>query len=460
MIFAFTVAPGIIGCVVLVGWATTIDVLRRLGLATVTMNPAVACCFIAFTVALLLGQSRRLVARWAGWFLLVLAALPGLTKLVGTVSGYDIGMDTWVFAERLATAGVRPSRMAPNAAVCFVLIALALVLAATPGRARRGPGFTVAAQTLALGCGFIAAFAVVGYIYQVGAFYSVAGFHPMAVHTALCFLCFCGALFMRTSASGLIAPISDRGPAGRSSRALLPAAILLPVLVGWLRQRGEWAGLWAPDMGVALMVMTMVLIFTALIWCNARQLLVMDRSRCAAEAELARMAHHDFLTGLPNRGYFMESLMARMSPGRRKPGHSFAIIYMDLDGFKQVNDRLGHPAGDSLLREVGRHLQACGRDGRDLVARLGGDEYAMLLDDIHTPDDAAAVARRIVDGMPSHYGPAGQLVPVGMSLGVVIADVANQSAEALLTQADQALYDAKRAGKGRFSLRQGARLAS
>jgi diguanylate cyclase (GGDEF)-like protein len=460
MILGFSVIPGLIGCVVLLGWWTDIDALKRLGMATVTMNPAVACCFIIITVALFLSRSRRLAALWAGRLLLVLAAVPGATKLTDTFSGYTIGMDTWVFTSRLASSGLRPSRMAPNAAMCFVLTVLALILIGPRWKMMRAPRVTAVAQALALASSCIGVFAVVGYIYHVGAFYSVAAFHPIAVHTAICFLCLSGAVFLQTSSSGLIAPISDRGPAGRSSRALLPAAIVLPILVGWLRQQAEKAGLFAPEMGIAVMVMAMVLIFTALIWCNARQLLVMDTSRLAAEAELARMAHNDFLTGLPNRACFMENLMARLSPGRWPPGQSFAIIYMDLDGFKQVNDRLGHAAGDALLREVGTHLQTCCLDGCGIVARLGGDEFAMLLDDIGAPEDATQVARRIVDGMPAHYGPAGQLVPVGMSLGVVIADVASQSAEALLSQADQALYDAKRAGKGRFSLRSGKRMAS
>jgi diguanylate cyclase (GGDEF)-like protein len=460
MIFGFTLIPGLIGCVVLLGWWANIDALRRFGLASVTMNPAMACCLVTITLALLLGRLRRPQALWASRVLLFLAAVPGVSTLTDTLTGTTIGMDTWLFTSRLATSGLRPSRMAPNAALCLVLSVLALTVMAPPWKARPSARRIAAAQVLALASSFIALFAVVGYIYHVGAFYSVAALHPIALHSAICFLCLSGIVFLQTAGSGLIAPISDHGPAGRSSRALLPAAILLPIVVGWLRQQGQRAGFFAPDMGTAVMVMAMVVIFTTLIWYNARQLLIVDTRRRAAEAELAHMAHFDFLTGLPNRGYFMENLMARMSPARWPPGQSFAIIYMDLDGFKQVNDRLGHTAGDALLRDVGNHLLLCCRNDSDLVARLGGDEYAMLLADIGTPEDATEVARRIVDGMPSHYGPAGQVVPVGVSLGIVIADVASQSAEALLSQADQALYDAKRAGKGRFSLRSGKRMAS
>jgi diguanylate cyclase (GGDEF)-like protein len=190
---------------------------------------------------------------------------------------------------------------------------------------------------------------------------------------------------------------------------------------------------------------------TGLIWCTARLLLAADMRRRKAEADLARMARHDFLTGLANRGHFMDRLLARMASRRREDG-SFAIIYMDLDGFKQVNDRLGHAAGDQLLREVAEHVRRCGREGRDVAARLGGDEFAMLVDQITSDDDATLIAKRIVEGMPPHFGPPDRLVPVGMSVGIVVADVRHQTPEALLNDADQALYAAKRGGKGRFTL--------
>ena len=257
---------------------------------------------------------------------------------------------------------------------------------------------------------------------------------------------------MGTSRRGLVAPITDEGPAGRTSRALLPAAVAIPVAFGWLRQEGESAGLYPADVGIALMVMLTMLTLTALVWQNARWLLAADRLRVQAEATIAHIAAHDFLTGLANRGRFMERLMARVAPGDRLTDDGFAVICMDLDGFKQVNDRLGHAAGDDVLRQVGCQLKQFAVRKGDLAARVGGDEFAMLLDNVRHADDAIAVARRIVEEMPRQVGPEGNQVPIGISIGVVIAERRHCTPEILLADADNALYHAKRTGKGRFAV--------
>ena len=447
MAFTLAVVPALFAIVVLVGWGIDSDSLKRLGLASVTMNPTTAIGFIALGAGVLLRQVAPRPARLIAPMLLGLAAAIGALKLVDVTTGSHIDIDTFLFAAKLPIGDIWPSRIAPNAALCFVLISLALLV--MPHRAQLA---AVTAQVLALATGLVSTFAIVGYLYGVGAFYSVPAFFPMAIHTAIGFLCLTAFVFIRTARRGLVAPISDPGPAGRTSRALLPAAIIIPVGAGWLRQQGELAGLYASEIGVALMVMVSVLALIVLIWWNAGLLLAADARRRAAEAELARLATHDFLTGLPNRGYFMDRLMSRMATKRRRAEDSFAIIYMDLDGFKQVNDQFGHAAGDQLLRDVAGRLRHTGRRAEDLVARLGGDEFAMLLDHINSADEAASVAQRIVDEMPSRFGPTPRDVAIGMSVGIVVADVRHETPEALLNDADQALYDAKRGGKGRFSV--------
>jgi diguanylate cyclase (GGDEF)-like protein len=441
------VIPALFAIIVLIGWGTDSEGLKRLGMATVTMNPTSAVGLTLLSLALVL---RRLGARpgqMIAPLLLVAAAAIGGLKLCDAVTGSHLDIDAFLFASKLPIGDVRPSRIAPNAALCFVLISVALMM-----MVNRREWAVIAAQLLALATSMIAIFAVVGYIFGVGAFYSVPAFFPMAIHTAIAFLCLAAFVFVETVRSGLVAPISDPGPAGRTSRALLPAAVIIPVGFGWLRQRGEQAGLYTPEIGVALMVMFSVLTLTALIWWNAGLLLAADMRRRRAEAELARMATHDFLTGLPNRGHFIDRLMLRMARPRRRAEDSFAVIYMDLDGFKQVNDRLGHAAGDALLRDVASRIQHCGRKTEDMAARLGGDEFAMLLDHISTADEAMSVAQRIVEAMPSRVGPKDRDVPVGMSVGIVMADVRHQTPESLLNDADLALYDAKRGGKGRFAM--------
>jgi diguanylate cyclase (GGDEF)-like protein len=446
--FVLAIVPAAFAVIVLTGWATDGELLKRLALpATVTMNPTTAACFIALSLALLLRRAGSRRMRLAAAGLLVLVAAVGALKLLDVAAGTQLDVDTYLFASRLATGYARPSRIAPNAALCFVLISLALL--ALP---RRSEASAIGAQLLALATGLVSIFAVVGYLYGVGAFYVVSVFFPMAIHTAFAFLCLTGVVFLHSAQRGLIRPISDPGPAGRTSRMLLPAAIIIPVGLGWLRQWGDGEGFTTQDIGIALMVMANVLTLTVLIWLNARLLLAADTRRRQAEADLERLATQDFLTGLANRGHFMDRLLARMTAGQRRADDSFAIIYMDLDGFKQVNDQLGHGTGDQLLRDVGAHVRRCTRGSSDLVARLGGDEFAMLIDRVTTDKEAQLVAERIIEGLPSRAGPPGQEVPVGMSVGVVIADVRHQTPEALLNDADRALYAAKRGGKGRFAL--------
>lgn len=447
MAVVLAVVPALFAAIVLFGWETDSESLKRLGMATVTMNPASATGLLLLSLALVLRRIGGRPGRIFAPMLLLAAASIGGLKLFDMATGSHIGIDTFLFASKLAIGDVQPSRIAPNAALCFVMIGSALMLMVS-----RSTGAAIAAQLLALATGLIAIFAVIGYLFGVGAFYSVPAFFPMAMHTAIGFLCLAAFVFVQTSQRGLVAPISDPGPAGRVSRALLPAAIIIPVCAGWLRQRGERAGLYTSEIGVALMVMVSVLSLTVLIWWNAGLLLAADRRRSEVEAELARMATHDFLTGLPNRGYFIDRLMSRMARPRRRVEDSFAVIYMDLDGFKQVNDRLGHAAGDELLRDVASRLRHCGRRTEDLVARLGGDEFAMLLDHVASAEEAASVAQRIVDMVPPHVGPKDQEVPVGISVGIVVADVRHETPESLLNDADLALYDAKRGGKGRFAV--------
>jgi len=444
--------PFAIAAIVMVGWALDVEALKRVGLASVTMNPAAALAFMLLSAGLL---TRSRGGRRAATLAAVLIAgggCIGAIKLADLIFGTHFDIDTILFASRLATGYAIPSRMAPNTAGSLVVISIALLLLLT----RKSGRAVVGAQALACLALLVCVFTVVGHLYGVTAFYVVAALHPMALHAAIAVLCLSSFILFETAQTGLVAPISDRGPAGRISRALLPAAVAIPVLLGWVRQEGEAAGIFGQEAGVAIMVMLTMISMTALIWVNARWLLASDKLRRLAEAEVAHMARHDFLTGLPNRSHFMERLVARMVPRRRRADMSFAIVIMDLDGFKQVNDVFGHAAGDALLCQVALYLKGCIYRREDLVARIGGDEFVMLLDHISSAEEVAVVATRIVANIPRRFGPEGEEVDIGISVGIVIADQVPQTPEALLNKGDQALYHAKRAGKGRFSLYQAA----
>ncbi|WP_162530401.1 bifunctional diguanylate cyclase/phosphodiesterase [Rhodovastum atsumiense] len=167
--------------------------------------------------------------------------------------------------------------------------------------------------------------------------------------------------------------------------------------------------------------------------------------RRATEARIAHLARHDALTGLPNRLLFRERLDEALARAQR--GGGFGVLCLDLDRFKDVNDSLGHPAGDALLREVARRLQAELRE-TDTLARLDGDEFAIIQADVHQPQDVTALARRVIEmvGLPCELD--GHQLVIGSSVGIALAPADGTDADALLKGADMALYRAKAEGRG------------
>jgi diguanylate cyclase (GGDEF)-like protein len=160
---------------------------------------------------------------------------------------------------------------------------------------------------------------------------------------------------------------------------------------------------------------------------------------------LDRLAHHDALTGLPNRAAFYDR--AHEALHRARPNGSTAVLLLDLDGFKQVNDTLGHAAGDALLVGVAGRLTAGNRAG-DTAARLGGDEFAVLVPGIAGPDEAVAVAKRILERLAEPITITGRQLRAYGSVGVTVAAGPGHDLDRLLHEADLALYAAKAAGKG------------
>lgn len=166
------------------------------------------------------------------------------------------------------------------------------------------------------------------------------------------------------------------------------------------------------------------------------------------EERTRRLASHDSLTGLPNRALFMDRLQVAMAQINRHGGQ-FALLYVDLDEFKPVNDTLGHDAGDRLLQQVTKRMQKTVRES-DTVARIGGDEFAVLLLNI---ENVAAVTRgceHLLAALRQVFSIAGEEVQISCSIGVVLYQGKQQSPSELIGLADNAMYEAKRTGKNRF----------
>lgn len=166
------------------------------------------------------------------------------------------------------------------------------------------------------------------------------------------------------------------------------------------------------------------------------------------EQKIKHMAHHDYLTGLPNRALFIEHLEHAVRLAKRGQ-YKLGVLFLDLDGFKQVNDTLGHEAGDLLLQEVAKRLKVIVR-GSDTAARLGGDEFTFILNNIGTAENAGHVAQKIIDTLAEPLSLKGIPAKIGGSIGIAIYPQDADSADALLRQADEAMYVAKQRGKNNY----------
>ncbi len=179
--------------------------------------------------------------------------------------------------------------------------------------------------------------------------------------------------------------------------------------------------------------------------------------RKTAEIELTHAAHHDQLTGLPNRALLFDRLAQTIARRARDPKHHFGVLFIDFDRFKVVNDSFGHQAGDELLKQIATRLRTAirpadtvtGGAGRSIVGRFGGDEFVVLLDDLAEPSDALTVARRLVTQSRDSVSIGGHDVVSTASIGLVTSSTATGSPHDILRDADTAMYEAKLAGRGR-----------
>ena len=167
-----------------------------------------------------------------------------------------------------------------------------------------------------------------------------------------------------------------------------------------------------------------------------------------AEARIEYMAHYDSLTNLPNRALFLDRLSQALVSARRSKG-AVALLFLDLDKFKAVNDTLGHHAGDFLLQQVAARLKGCVRES-DTVARLAGDEFTVILSEISKKEDAAKVAEKIIDAFASPFDLDGHATLSSTSIGIALFPKDAADDQTLLQRADAAMYIAKKEGKNKF----------
>jgi diguanylate cyclase (GGDEF)-like protein/PAS domain S-box-containing protein len=167
-----------------------------------------------------------------------------------------------------------------------------------------------------------------------------------------------------------------------------------------------------------------------------------------SEDKLIQLAFYDPLTSLPNRNLFQDRLNHTLTQACREEGR-FALCFIDLDGFKEINDNYGHLIGDAVLLETARRLKACVR-ASDTVARLAGDEFTIIADKADNITGIAAVAKKIMDTMAEDFNIDGHKISCGVSIGIAVYPESGTDAETLLNSADTAMYEVKKTGKNGF----------
>jgi diguanylate cyclase (GGDEF)-like protein len=234
-------------------------------------------------------------------------------------------------------------------------------------------------------------------------------------------------------------------------RSLLPAAIAIIVISGFAALIGQRAGLVGIAVGAGLFAIANAAVVTvAIVWLGL--LLKAEHSRRREmQDQLLHHSLHDSLTGLANRGFFMDQLARRAALADRRTSLPFAVCSLVIDGFEHINEQLGHEAGNRILIKVGDVVRDCVR-ASDLVARIDSDKFGILLEEIADAKDVQVLAQRIVSSVPRALAEMGTEVPVNVSIGIVLKSSGRDLPGDMIRDADAALLEAKKRGAGRFEL--------
>lgn len=258
----------LIAVLVLAGWEFNIDVFKRLLSGKVSMNPMTAFSFLLIATAFLLFISKEETRGKAvlGSTLSSIVVMIGVLKIISIFSGFDAEIDRLLFSKKINEdiIGNLPNRMAPNTAAGFIFSGISLLFLKYETHRKRK-----LAQYFVLITALIALLSILGYIYQVEKFYGFLSYIPMAFHTAICFLFFSVAVLFVDSKNAIMREFTSVFSGSVMAKMLVPAAVIIPALLGLLRLYGNWSGIYNNEFGVAIYVLSIIVIFLAITWYNA-----------------------------------------------------------------------------------------------------------------------------------------------------------------------------------------------
>ena len=468
------------GAMVLGGWIAHIPPVLTLAAGLASMKANTAAGFVALGAALLLPASSGPHRGWSylGRALAVMVLALGCATLAEYLLGRDLGIDQLVLRDWASAGGVTPGRMAPMTAVLFVFSAASIIaVKSAEPRIARWANWPAGATL------FFSTLAIVGYAYGVASLYKFGPFSSMALHAALGFLILSLATQAANPARGVTSLVFSNSAGGIMTRRLLLTLPLATFLLGAICIAGLRANIYDGQLGLSLMVVMSLTVMVAAILSEGAALRRMDHRRGRAEAELTElsaglerriqertsqlagltqdlakanealkeMSLHDPLTDLPNRRFLDGHLASQIAIARRYR-QPLAVLFCDIDGFKDFNDQHGHLVGDAALKRVATALKACCRRPSDMAARYGGEEFILVLCDTDAAGAAlvAESARAAVEGLGILRGGAQPGAVITISGGVAVLADASQTASQLVAAADRRLYQAKRLGRNRI----------
>ncbi len=405
------------GGLVLFGWMFDIPALTRLIPGLVTMKVNTAICFILIGLAIYLVQENSAPIVFKS--LAVLALVIALLSAVETIFHANLGIDEFIIRDLSNDPNTTAAgRMVVLSATCFGLLSAAILLFGTK-YVKQGQRLTGLALIISLSI-------FVSYPFSAAQITGLTSFTGMALHTSILFVLASAVLLIEMPYNSWSELFFSESPWSRVGRKMFLLAISVPLLLGWLIFFSQSHGYISEGLGVSVYVAVTILILVFIL------------------ESVGRFAARDPLTNVFNRSYFQQTLIQEIAASRRykKTG---ALLYLDLDHFKQINDKWGHAAGDRVLTDVAQKATNVLRKS-DSMARLGGDEFAIILRQTNRPG-ARIVAKKILEALSSIDFFSTRKANLSASIGIAIFPTDSEEPDDLVHLADREMYKLKRAKK-------------